>query len=77
MTETVHYASALAPPPDFSPALENAAVAHCCGVWEFARRPADTDSCSVRYVLGPDPRRRPPPLPYVDTLFFRLFKSLY
>jgi hypothetical protein len=40
MTETVHYFSAPCAPPDSSPALENAAVAHCCEVWEFTRRQA-------------------------------------
>ncbi len=40
MIETVHYLSAPCAPPDSSPALENAAVAHCCEVWELTRRQA-------------------------------------
>ena len=40
MTETARYLSAPCAPPDSSPALENAAVAHCCEVWEFTRRQA-------------------------------------
>jgi hypothetical protein len=40
MTEAVHYLSAPCAPPDSSPALENAAVAHCCEVWELTRRQA-------------------------------------
>jgi len=40
MTETLHDVSAPAAPPDSSPALENAAVAHCCQVWESTRRQA-------------------------------------
>ena len=40
MTEPVEYFSAPCAPPDSSPALENAAVAHCCEVWELTRRQA-------------------------------------
>ena len=54
MTEAVHYFSAPAAPPDFSPALENAAGAHCCEVWEITRRQAlnASDRTIVANVAG-------------------------
>jgi hypothetical protein len=40
MAQLVPYLSAPVAPPDSSPALQNPAVAHCCEVWESARREA-------------------------------------
>ncbi len=47
MTELSQYFSAPCAPPDSSPALENAAVAHCCEVWERTRRQARDEGNSV------------------------------
>jgi hypothetical protein len=47
MTEPSQYFSAPCAPPDSSPALENAAVAHCCEVWELTRRQARDAGNSV------------------------------
>ena len=47
MTEPSQYFSAPCAPPDSSPALENAAVAHCCEVWELTRREARDAGNSV------------------------------
>ncbi len=47
MTKTVDYFSAPCAPPESSPALENAAVAHCCEVWELTRRQARETGNSV------------------------------
>jgi hypothetical protein len=47
MTETAHYLSAPCALPHSSPALENAAVAHCCEVWERTRLQAREAGNSV------------------------------
>jgi hypothetical protein len=40
MNGTVPFELSPALPPDLSPALQNAAVAHCCQVWESTRNQA-------------------------------------
>jgi hypothetical protein len=47
MTETVHYFSAPAAPPEDRPAFENTAVAYCCEVWESTRRQALNEGKSL------------------------------
>ncbi len=67
MTETVHSLSEPSAPPDLNPALENTAVAHLCEV------------CAGSPARGAahNPKRHPPPTPYVDLLFFRLIEIAY